>query len=419
MEYFTEAKIQQHRNKRTQAGFAALLATVIIFGVLLVVIGSLGVITINGQKVIRDTAYSAQAYYAAESGLEDTLYRIITEKKYSTTNDFQAGSGQVNISVADNGSQKTITTQGEKSNLFRNLQAVLATNTDEISFHYGVQVGAGGLLMSNNSRVEGNVYSNGPVSGGNGASITGDVWVAGGKTLSRTVVGGDARAYNITSCPITGDAYYQTISDSSVGGVSHPGSPDPAEEALPISPEQINVWKAQGEAGGVHNGNYTISGTSAALGPKKIQGDLIVTNGARLTVTGTIFVSGNINISNNAWVIQGDNYQDASAVVLADGFISVSNNAVFQTSSSGAYLLFLSTRTGGAITIANNANAVIFYASQGSITVANNAHLKEATGYQITLANGSVVTYESGLASARFSSGSGASWQISSWEEIP
>jgi hypothetical protein len=104
---------------------------------------------------------------------------------------------------------------------------------------------------------------------------------------------------------------------------------------------------------------------------------------------------------------------------LTDGSVSVSNNCVFYTNGAGTYLMILSTKAGGAINISNNANTVIFYASAGTVDIANNATLKEVTAYQINLSNGAQIIYESGLASAKFSSGSGASWAIADWQEVP
>lgn len=404
---------------KNQSGFAALLTVTVVLGALLMVVATIVILSSNGQRIIRNTIISAQAYYTAESGLEDTLYRIIQEKDWQVTNTLQIDNSLASITINDNGSQKTITVSGQQNNLFRKIQAILGTNTDDVSFHYGVQVGDGGLVMSNNSTVTGNIYSNGPIVGANNAAVTGDVWVAGLNSVKSLNVGGDTHANHIDSCDIDGDAYYRTIDKSSVSGYSFPGSPNPETEELPIPESQVQEWREDGEAGGVLSGDYILSGISNSLGPKKIQGNLIVTNGAHLTVTGTIYVTGSIEISNNAYVIQDEGYQDLSAVVLSDGPITVSNNTVFQTNSAGAFLLFLSSASGTAINIANNSNTVIFYAPNGNIDISNNARLKEVTGYQITISNGAQILYDSGLASARFSSGVGASWEISPWQEVP
>ena len=106
-------------------------------------------------------------------------------------------------------------------------------------------------------------------------------------------------------------------------------------------------------------------------------------------------------------------------MLLNDGFVSIANNVDFITTSPGAYILLLSTATGDVLNIVNNSTAAIFYAPNGNIFVANNVILKEATAQKITLANNAQVIYESGLASTKFSSGAGATWEISEFKEVP
>ncbi|PIV38744.1 MAG: hypothetical protein COS30_00430 [Candidatus Portnoybacteria bacterium CG02_land_8_20_14_3_00_45_8] len=567
-------------------GFAAVVSVLIVLSTILIVVGAISVITFAQQKITRNSALSAQAYYAADSGIEDCLYRVIKGKKYQASNSLTIASSTAAISISDAGGQTIIRVNGEQANRWRNLQVKLEINAEDISFHYGVQIGEGGLTMNNSSSILGNLYSNGPVQGFNNASTSGDIFVAstpaavdqqwtiyntgftfgqqgnqidaaqsfmptisdrltkvslylkkhaspGNKTIriltdnnnkpSKTLVasgaygtlttsqisqqnygwidvtidtppqltagtkywivvdasadynnyffwgadstdgyssgtgkyspnwnasspnwysinddldfkvylgdlpnvlsgihvGGNAHANTITNCVVNHDAYYQTISDSVVNGTSYPGSPDPSAETMPISDNNIADWKAEAEAGGVIS-SYSLSGSdTASLGPKKINGNLTLSNQSDLTLTGTLYVTGNISLTNSAKLRLGTNYGEMSGVIIADGQISVANSATFYTNDSGAYILLLSTKTGDAISIANSASAVIFYASAGNVNVSNSATLKEVTAYQITLGQSAQVIYESGLASAKFSSGAGASWLVSDWQEIP
>lgn len=87
------------------------------------------------------------------------------------------------------GNLKTVTATGYYPSVARpvssvTLKADISTDTQEASFHYGVQAGNGGFVFSNNAFVVGNIYANGDVIGANGAYVTGDVWVAGGTALS-------------------------------------------------------------------------------------------------------------------------------------------------------------------------------------------------------------------------------------------
>ena len=69
---------------------------------------------------------------------------------------------------------------------------------------------------------------------------------------------------------LTGDAYYQNISGSSVDGDSYPGSPNPESVDMPISDEQIAIWKAQALAGGEITGDFDYEDDENSLGPKKM-----------------------------------------------------------------------------------------------------------------------------------------------------
>ena len=63
----------------------------------------------------------------------------------------------------------------------RKVKTELRMTVDDIAFHYGVQVGEGGLTMGNGSSIVGNLYSDGSVSGS--GTITGDLIVATGMSV--------------------------------------------------------------------------------------------------------------------------------------------------------------------------------------------------------------------------------------------
>ena len=156
-----------------------------------------------------------------------------------------------------------------------------------------------------------------------------------------------------------------------------------------------------------------------SLGPKKITGNLSLSNSAVLTLTGTVHVTGNITISNSAKIKLDSTYGSLSGVILSDGNISSSNSSVLQGSGqAGSYLLVFSTNTSNsAISINNSASGAIFYASAGGITVSNSFSAREVTAYKLIMSNSATITYESGLANVFFSSGPAGGWKVISWEE--
>ncbi len=228
-----------------------------------------------------------------------------------------------------------------------------------------------------------------------------------------------------------GDAYSHTINNSTIRGNNYcqvgTGNnkacnttlADPVEVAMPISDQNIEDWKDAALAGGTLTGNYSLDASSGTLGPKKISGDLMVQNNATLTISGTLWVTGNVNISNNATVRLASGYGSSEGAIIVDGTVSIGNNANFIGSgTSGSYVMILTTsNSSGAINLQNNAGAVILYASNGTINVSNNAGAKSVTGYSVNLSNNAVITYDSGLANANFSSGPSGSWNVSTWKE--
>lgn len=239
--------------------------------------------------------------------------------------------------------------------------------------------------------------------------------------INGVTINGNARANTLQSCTIGWNAYFATTNTCSVGGTSNSGTADSAQQAMPISQAQIDEWKDVATSGGTNSGDYSVSGTQT-FGPRKIDGDLTVTNGATLYVTGPIWVTGNIDVSNNGSVRVHSSLGNAGTVLLADsptnpsteGKFSVSNNGVLAGNNNpGSYMLAIATNTSTqAMNIANNASGAIYYAANGTVSVSNNAGGSQVTGYAINLSNNSTITYSIGLASADFSNGPGGAWAI-------
>ncbi len=228
-----------------------------------------------------------------------------------------------------------------------------------------------------------------------------------------------------------GNAYAHTINNSTIAGANYcqtgtgnnkscnTSLPDPTSLELPVSDQNIQDWKDSAEEGGDYVGTYTVNGTSASLGPRHITGDLVITNGATLTMTGTLWVEGDVTLSNNSSIRLSSSYGASGGVLVVDGDVSISNNATFAGSGiAGSYLMVLSTSSStSAITVGNNAGTVILYAANGTVNVANNAGAREINGYRINLSNNAVITYESGVTSVNFVNGPSGGLSIQSWQE--
>lgn len=416
-------------------GFAAILATIIILVASAIIILSASFIAFNSLKSVRNSIYSVQAYYAAESGVEDSLLRLSKEMNFLLSNTLTVGSGSATIEISEPiGGAREIIVLGDRINRIRKVRVVYAINSQGVSFHYGVQAGDGGVQMNNNSRIKGNVFSNGNIIGSNQKSyINNSAIVAkNGNKIKDMWIGEDALVYSCETSTIGGNLTYVEggANTCSVGGTTNTQPSEITSGEMPISQSQIDLWKQEAASGGIIPNDVIYSDTSISLGPIQIgtlnqPRNMTITNNVRFKVTGVIYVTGNIIFSNNV-IIELDNsvYGPLSGMIIADGRIIVSNNAILRGSGeTGSYILILSTNNSvnpatPAISVNNNAVGAIFYASSGVISLSNNMEAREVTGYKILLSNNSVVEYESGLENAIFSSGPEGSGGVIEWEEI-
>ena len=160
-------------------GYAALTAILLIIFSSLTIIGGLAFFSFQEAGVNRAYARSVVARAVAEAGIEDATYRIVSGKQIGASETLAVGSDSTTVSVVTVGNQRTVRSEGIRANVQQNLETRVQVTTTGISFHYGVQVGDGGIVMGNGAQVNGSVYSNGSISGG---TVTGDAIVAGGIT---------------------------------------------------------------------------------------------------------------------------------------------------------------------------------------------------------------------------------------------
>ena len=368
-----------------QAGQAMMIATILFLVVSVTIIFGLAGPIVRQQKIVSNLITSRQSYFVAEAGVEDVSYRFITDKAVGASETINLSGSSATTVTTDTSEGKLITGTGNALNNIRKVRTELIFG-EGVSFNYGIQVGTGGFELSNNAGVVGNVYSNANITGQNGSYITGDAFAVG------------------------------SVSGVSVSGTTLTGQ---ASQAFSITDAQISGWKDEALVGGVV-GSQDLDGTNNTLGPKKIEGDLELDNNAVLTVTGTLWVTGNLVLSNGAEVKLDSSYGSGDGVIVVDGVSTLSNDAEFNGSgTSGSYIMLLSTNnTGSAIVLSNNAGAVILYAPEGTVKLSNNAGIKQVTAKTIELQNNSTIIYESGLVNSAFTSGPSGGYSIQSWIEI-
>jgi len=432
---FIKSKVHKVKSQNFKSGQAVLTAVLLFMFISTIITSGAYTVSYKESKTSREFADSKKSFFLSEAGVEDLSYRIINSKNYDASETLSLNGATTTTVVADVGGKKEVVSTATSSDLVRKIKVSMEESAG-VSFHYGVQIGQGGIEMSNSSQVIGNVFSNGPIIGHNSNLIKGDVISAGPSGLIDGInATSSAYAHTIRNSNIDKDAYYQVISNTDVDGVSYPDSPDQATTSLPISDAQIDEWKSEALAGGTHTSPcpYNISGT-VSIGPKKINCDLNISGSAVITLNGPVWVSGNINISNSADIKINPSLGDKSVPVIADkesnrtssSQIYLSNTVeFFGSGSSKSYILFVSrnnsAESGGgnaAITVSNSANGkVLLYAPHGMIYLSNSISVKEASAYKISLANSASVIYETGLANLLFTSGPSGGYSIDGWQE--
>jgi len=422
-------------NLKKEKGFIAFYLAIFVLIIMIGIGVSLFTLIRGEQKILRNIIKSNQAYYVAEAGTEDALLRLEKVMNRSNPYTFNVDTNPVTVEISDIiGGSRTITSTGDSLNRIRKIQIVYRISTQEVSFYYGAQVGEGGMLMGNNSRVKGNIYSNGsviPSKGGDKGFIDDTVIVArNGNLIEGLEVGKDAKAHSCKDSIIG-----ETLTYVSGGSVQNCPAGDTVKQQpneiepkdFPISQSQIDEWKQEAEGGGIIIGDYTIpGGVTQDLGPKKITGNFVIENNATLNIMSTIWVVGNLNIENGATVkLDSNSYGSTSGLIVVDGKIKIRPNTFLRGSGEeGSYLLLLSTNpevedfVNPAVEIDNNADAAIFYAPQGLIVLRNNIQAREVTAYKVALDNNAEILYEAGLEDTSFSSGPGGTWEVASWKEI-
>lgn len=429
---------------RRTRGYIVLLALVFA-GIFATVSTALVRYATSYDRSERVVVAATKALAIAEGALDEAAYQLNQNSSYAGQAATTLGDGVFTIAVTTIDSKtKRVTATGYVPNssnpiATKTVKADIGINDAVVSFHYGVQAGNGGFSLQNSSFIRGNVFSGGSVIGAGGNYVYGDVISSGASGLvygihatssvyAHTI--GNAAASTI----IDKNAYYATTkTNTTVTGTSYPNSPDQATTSLPISDALISQWETDAAAGGTisscdSSGNYTVN-ANISLGPIKIACNLIVkSSSAILTVTGPIWITGNITTSTGPTIKIASVLGSSNVPIIADnpanrsgsGKIDIGQSTIFQGSGSPGSFVFLisqnnSAETGGteeAIEMGQGASALVAYAAHGLVTLSQSVSVKEVTGYRIALSQTANVVYDSGLPSTVFESGPGGSWSL-------
>ncbi len=431
-------------------GFALALTTIVIGLVLAYAVIVLDSV-LSARRAGKVFQSSLAAEQIAEAGLHKAIFCLNATSgtncsgtysiSYTGESNISFGGGTFSTVVTGSGATRLVTsTATDPTGRVAQVKMEVTTvpPTDNTSFSYALQSGQGGAYMSNNSSINGTIYSNGDVvCQSNNAIITGDAYSTktGGKVDS-CKVGFHAHADRVLNAKVMGDAYYKTdptdIAGSTVTGTKHPNSATPSFAALPAF--SLDFWRDSAAAGGTISGNYNLSSTTVSLGPIKIDGNLTMDNNVTVNVNGPIWVKGNITSSNNVTFRLNSSFGTYGTVILADnvdnpltsGKIDLSNNTgIFGSGDPKSHILFVSSNSSTsdsspAMLISNNASGAVFMTLNGTMRLANNAGANSLAGYRLYLDQNAAVTYVESDFSGQFSNSPSSNWHQSSttWRQV-
>lgn len=380
--------------------------------------------SVHATKLTKTINDETKTLWLAEGGIQKAIWCLNQTsgsscggtygENYIGESGVDLGDGTVTITVTGDTDNKNIVAVGRlpsgKTKTVRIAASTAPGTVTQSGFSFAAQASGGGIGLSNNAQVNnGPLYSGADIVCSNNALTADDVFVSrsGGKIDNCRDIR-VAHADKVLNSRVNRNAYYKNnpadIAGTTVSGIKYPNSTTPAPQTLPDF--DLDFWHAAAEEGGTINGNYSPPNGSR-LGPKKINGNLTL-DGTTLTLTGPVWVAGNITLTNNANLSLSLDFGSASGVLLADnpadransGLIVINNNATITRSPvDGSYIFFVSTNTktsdwSPAINIGNNVDGGVFYALSGSVTVSNNGNATAVAGYRVYLSNNTTVNYD-------------------------
>lgn len=173
---------------------SAIIIAIVFLSIILGAAVSLVNYTSISNQTTQSIDYYTEAKNIAEAGLEKALWCLKETvgtncggtygTSYAGETRVPFGNGEFTVTVTNiNINTKKVESSGFIPNAANPKKKVTLRTNIEISstsvgLYYGMQIGAGGLDLSNNVTVNGNIFSGGTIDGDTGVVITGDVKVA-------------------------------------------------------------------------------------------------------------------------------------------------------------------------------------------------------------------------------------------------
>ena len=416
------------RHNTTERGAAMMIAVIFfILASVLLVLG-LSAPAAREYRIGLDALTSRQSYAAGESGVEDTYYRMKNAMHVASGASFSVGSATVTTTITNlGGGVDSIVGAGSILGDARSstLRVIIGAG---IPLPYAVMTDDGGLDMEGTSSISGDVYADSQIYGSDTVSIAGTAQVGNSQTGTFGIITGDDAAHQIHVSG-TGDVYAHTVRYTNATGALYCNAvissstlcvsrPDPVYTELPISSVNVANWESDATSGGVISGSYGVATGGVTLGPKKITGNLTVPDSANLTLSGALWVTGDLVVSGTGSINLSSSYGAQSGVIIVDGTITTSSAShVVGSGAPESHVLLLSNDTSSSAITYGGTGAALVYARFGTATVEGAANVPFVAGQAVNLRDTASIVYEPSLSSTVISTGVGTPPTMLSWKE--
>jgi hypothetical protein len=428
-------------NCTCESGQVMMVTTLFLLAGSMVIVGALMTLVKSQVRVMTELSLSKSAFLLTEGALEEVVYRHKRALQISPSETLTEGNVSVTTVTTPIAGGKEVLAIGNDLNRIRKIKTVLIEG-DGVSFSFGVQTDNGGMILENNSSVDGNIYSNGSIVG-SGLNLVKGTAISAGPTgyVTEIHATGSIYAHEIEDSYVEKNAFYTSIDlGTVVDGTKNPGFPDLATSSLPITDALLDDWSAYAESVKVMTAECAAAGghikydSDVTLGPAKIPCNVTFEKSPKVTISGVLWITGDLNftqgpefrihagIGNKSIPIIVDNPTNR----LTSGRITINNSGTWTGNGDHSYLMLLSRNNsaelGGsekAIRIKNSSGGdLLVYAGHGEILLENHSDLTGITAYRVRLQNNTEVVYDTGIASAIFIVNPNKGYVITSWQEV-
>ena len=447
------SKFKIQNSKRQGQSGQVLIFTLGLTAAILIATIFVLTLTQHSAEFVQQATKQVQAHQLAEAGLDRALEQLARDSTWTGENDTNLGPGTLTIAVSetdppDPAKKRVVATGAVPRRQAGASQITLAIEVHgsgpggQIGFNFAVQADTGGITMHHGSKIQGNVWSNGPVTGDSSAEnqvITGTVTVAGptglidrvkgtgsltAHQITRAVTNANASADILTNTNFqSGTGYWEDQQSGNHGTLVHQTFTPPTAQTLPITDAHLDQLRATTNQAPTFNGDYAVpAGSPQTLGPLVISGNLDLAGSAHLTLMGNVRVLGNITLGNGA-IIDGDpaafGGSDETAVLLAEGDITANQSASF----SGTVVI-LAIATTGNFTLHQSVQGkdILFAASpHGTTDVDQGDTVRQISAQTIILRNAAEIPSFPSTVQITYGGTGGGTWVYTpgTWQELP